>query len=162
MNHFTIPKELAHLKLDDRGYPIPFFAPIVDGKPNFRFLDPRKQLSCMMGQTCPICGKRLFKDYSYIIVGPVGLKNRISSDPAMHRYCAEFSMKACPHLYFHKAQRKEDAIAPFLIKEKPAQLFLVKCSKYQVVPDGLGHFLIRVTVHSSEEYIYQNNELIKK
>lgn len=162
MNHFTIPKELSHLRLDDRGYPIPFFAPIVNGKPNFRFQDPMKQLYCMDAGICPICGKKLFKDFCYIISGPMGLKNRVSSDAAMHRYCAEFSMTACPHLYFQKAQRKEDGVSPFLIKEKPNQLFLVKCSKYKMVPDGNGHYMVRVTVHSTEEYIYQNNELVKK
>lgn len=160
---FDIPKELAHLKIDEKGYPIPFFAPIIDGKPNFKFQDEKKRDLCLLRKLCPICGKKLPKDYSYIITGPLGLQNRISSDAMMHRVCAEFSLSVCPHLYFYKSERKiETSKNPYIVKDKPSELFLVKVSKFKGEFDKIAQtMLIRFTPVSSEKYIYQDNVLIK-
>jgi hypothetical protein len=125
-----IPPELAHLKRDERGYPIPWFAPLIDGKYNFRIQDAVKRDYCMTQHKCPICGKKLIKGApSYVILGPLGLKNRITSDAPMHQVCAEFSLRACPHLYYYKATAKEDGSAfPEVIQAKPDRLFLTKIS----------------------------------
>jgi hypothetical protein len=163
---FDIPKELAHLKLDERGYPIPYFAPIVDGKPNFRMQDERKRDECIRRHLCPICGRKLYKDYSYMISGPMGLKNCISSDAMMHRVCAEFAMRVCPHLYYHKAERKghEKALPnKSILEDKPDVLYLVKASKFkgkynEIAKSQLVHF----TPASVEKYVYRNNVLVKE
>lgn len=159
---FEIPKELSHLKLDPRGYPIPYFVPIIDGLPNFRFLHTEKQDNCFNRHLCPICGKKLNPDYSYIVTGPIGMKNQVSTDPAMHRVCAEFSMLACPHLFYQKAERKETAgPQTYIINEKPDKMMLVKCkTKFKWKDKKQRIFGYQYVSH--EEYIYENNMLVKK
>jgi hypothetical protein len=172
-DRFDIPKELAHLKLDERGYPIPFFAVMTAGKPNFRLQDDRKRDICIDEKRCPICGKKLAKGYCYIVTGPVGLKNRLSSDAMMHRGCAEFSLRACPHLHFESAERKEDP-GPVVSSNKPKEMYLVKVSSFEAVhllttttcqftgrQEFTGVRLIRYTPVSWEQYIYQNNVLVR-
>lgn len=161
--NLPIPKELRHLKLDERAYPIPFFVPIVDGKPNFKYADINKFNLCTEKHLCWVCGKKLNKDYFYFISGPIGLQNRIHSDPAMHKECALFTLEACPHLYFYRAERKTEIVLPYQINGKPDCLFVVKSSKYKIVPDGIGHRnLIKFNVVSTEKYIYVDNKLVKE
>ena len=156
---FEIPKELAHLKLDERGYPIPFFAPIINGKANFRHQDPVKREECIARRICSICGRKLPKDYSYIVTGPIGFKNRVCSDTPMHRVCAEFSLRACPHLYFQKSERKEEA-GPHQLPEKPPYILLVKISKFRGKwDDAMQGNLIHYTPAFFERYDYVDNIL---
>lgn len=166
--NLEIPKELSHLKIDKRGYPIPYFVSWVNGEPEFRYMDHKRLMMIIEKKLCHICGIKLPKDYFYFISGPVGLQNKVSSDAAMHRICAEFSLKACPHLYLQKAERRENddlgkhlnARPSPLIKEKPSELYLVKSSKFLLI-EYEGHPYIRFTPVSSEKYIYENNKLIK-
>lgn len=174
--HFDIPPQLRHLKLDERGYPIPFFAPIVDGKPNFRFQDDHKRDICLQKKLCPICGQKLYKDFTYQVTGPEGLKNGISSDAMMHKVCAEFTLQACPHIHFGKAERKEEVTNPTMVVNKPNEIYLVRASKWEiqdvhVESPGKGILetpaapirvrLIKYKVVSAEKYIYENNVLVK-
>lgn len=167
---FDIPKELAHLKLDERGYPIPYFARITDGKPNFRFQDDGKREIAVKRRLCGICGRKLPKDYCYNITGPQGLKNRVASDAFMHRVCAEFAMRVCPHIYFEKAERKEDTM-PYMTGDKPAEIYLVKVSSWkgfmEEIPRSVGSQdtmnvrLLRYTPVSWEKYVYVDNVLVR-
>lgn len=105
-----IPAFLSHLKVNNNGYPIPYFVAYKDGKPDFRLLDPQKQVFCATHKKCAICGKKLFDKSYYFISGPEGYKNKVSTDPAMHRQCAEYSINSCPHLHLQKAHRRENGI----------------------------------------------------
>ena len=164
-----IPKELSHLKLDDRGYPIPFFVSIINGKPEFRFMDHNRVKMIIENKLCHICGNKLYKDYHYFISGPLGLQNRISSDAAMHRVCAEFSLMACPHLYLQKAERRDnDELGKLVgsqpspvVKEKPSVLFLVKSSKFKTI-EHQGQTYIKYNPVSSELYTYVYGKLQKQ
>lgn len=166
--NLEIPKELSHLKIDKRGYPIPYFVSWINGEPEFRYMDAARVKRIIENKLCHICGIKLPKDYFYFISGPVGLQNKVSSDAAMHRVCAEFSLRACPHLFLQKAERRENdelgkllnAQPSPLIREKPSELYLVKASKFKIVYQD-NHQYIRYTPVSSEKYIYENNKLIK-
>lgn len=168
MKHFTIPPFLSHLPVDKRGYPIPFFVGTVDGEPEFRYLNATKHDLIINKKLCPICGKKLPKDFFYFISGPQGMKNRTSSDGPMHRECAEFSLIACPHLYLQKSQRREnDPLGKnmarnnkVIIKEKPTELFLVKSDKY-VVLDFQGISYLRFRLVDNERYEYKAGILVK-
>lgn len=163
-----IPKYLAHLKVDERGYPIPFFVPVVNSVPNFRYMDGKKVDLCIDQKLCHICGKKLHKDFHYFISGPLGLKNRTSSDAAMHRECAEYSLAVCPHMLLQKAKRMakapEGSLAddPYM-KEKPDEVYLIKSEKYtaKFYPE-FGQRLIHYRMVSAEKYIYINNKLTKQ
>lgn len=165
-HRFNIPNCLAHLKVDPRGYPIPFFIPYRDGQPDFKFMCPVKQNRAIDESLCHVCGKKLNKDYVYFITGPVGLQNTTVSDPGMHRECAEFAMQVCPHMLFQKAQRKtegSDAVMDLIhVDGKPDHLFLIKASKWWAkFYKEIGYRLIHFRVHSTEKYSYTDNRLHK-
>ncbi len=166
--NLEIPKELAHLKIDERGYPIPYFVSWIDGKPEFRFLNAERLDMIIKRKVCHICGKKLPTDYQYFVSGPIGLGNTISTDAPMHRICAEFSLKACPHLFLQKAARREnDERAKSLIHEKekhdpgkPDTLFLVKVDKTKVKwEEGRPYIYFRPV--ATEKYIYVKGKLTK-
>ncbi len=163
-----IPKELSHLKIDSRGYPIPYFVSEINGKPEFRYIQPERQEMIIARKVCHICGKKLPDDSFYFISGPIGFKNRISTDAAMHRVCAEFSLRACPHLYLQKSERRENddvaksakANETAIITDKPDTLYLVKCDKFKRLVER-GRTYIQYRPVSAEKYVYENGKLIK-
>jgi hypothetical protein len=162
--NIEIPDRLKNLKLDDRGFPIPFFVAWVDGKPDFRLLDPDKQRMCAEQHKCAICGTRM-RDVYYFLGGPLTCKNQYSTDPAMHRECAEFSLRACPHMFFQKAERNERGSVyqhskknPFLIADKPDELYLIKASKYKFVTRE-GHPMIKFKRVSWDVFEYRDGKL---
>lgn len=164
-----IPAFLSHLKVLPNGYPLPFFVAIVDGKPDFRLLDAKKQALCCTSKICGICGKKLFKGAYYFISGPEGYANRIASDPPMHRQCAEYSLEACPHLHLQKAHRRENGIERLKeqqmehIADKPATILLVKADKCELIPHPSSSTLrlIKFRPSSYETYAYDNGILEK-
>ena len=161
-----IPKFLSHLKTDERGYPIPFFVAYVNGVPDFRMLSEEKQIRCMEKKLCSVCGKKLF-EYFYFITGPRGLENGTHSDPPMHRDCAEYSLKMCPHLYYQRAtiNDREDyykerrARNEVGIQTKPNEIFLIKADKCKLTPvPGYGNIL-KFRKVSFRKFIYTNGIL---
>lgn len=166
--NLEIPKELSHLKIDERGYPIPYFVSEINGKPEFRFIRSERIEMIIERKVCHICGKNLPTDYVYFISGPMGLQNRISTDAAMHHVCAEFSLFACPHIYLQKSERRHtDELAKSavdhhrgIIPEKPSTLYLVRCDKWKkIVVDGRTYLRFRPV--STVEYKYLDNKLTK-
>lgn len=168
MREIAIPNFLSHLKVDERGYPIPYFVAWVNGKPDFRMLDSKRQKRCVESHLCSICGKKLF-EYFYFITGPIGLSNGTHSDPPAHRDCAEYSLQICPHLFFEKSDRNERGEIykeardnnTTGIMNKPKELYLIKSDKYKLIPVPGGHILGFRKV-SWEKYTYQNGFLTKE
>jgi hypothetical protein len=156
-----IPERLAHLPLDERGFPIPYFIPIVHGKPEFRFADSKKKIHCRNYKKCWICGKRLLAGKFWFITGPKGLKNRTVSDEAMHEECARFSLKVCPHMFYEKAERRTTETdipllyAPSQALEKPKLFFLVEADKIYFYDELHTRFRAK----KAESYHYVDNKL---
>jgi hypothetical protein len=88
-----VPKFLAHLKRDPRGYPHPYLM-MPD---SIVTMDPRKQLRCVREKLCMVCGLRL-DNRKWFIGGWRTAVNRAVVDPAMHERCARYSLKVCPFL----------------------------------------------------------------
>lgn len=102
-----IPKRIAKLPTDERGYPIPFFVDYTDdGKPEFRAFDPLKLKKCIFDRVCWVCGEKLGRFMAFVI-GPMCMINRVSADAPSHLDCAQFSAIACPFLSNPKQKRKE-------------------------------------------------------
>lgn len=163
-----IPEYLKHLKVNSKGYPIPFFVAYVDGKPDFRLLDARKQGYCIDQKLCAICGKKLFKNSYYFISGPEGYKNKIATDPAMHRNCAEYSLNMCPHLHIEKTTRRESGLEKLheqqgeIMLDKPPMLLLIKADSFKRHNEpGFPTTLIKFKPISHEIYVYENGVLVK-
>ncbi len=170
----TIPKRLQHLKTDERGYPIPFFIAYIDGKADFRLADERKQLLCIKEDLCWICGKKLLKHVYFFITGPLGLKNKTVTDCGMHRECAEFSLQACPHMFYENAERREkgavyeDALTKTksYLQPKPEELYLIFSDKQEsfpvnTTPEHIVH-MIKFRPQRIEKFVYQNGILVKE
>jgi hypothetical protein len=165
--HFTIPDFLSHLPVDERGYPVPYFAAIVNGKPDFRMLDMEKQKICVEYNKCAICGKKLQKGVYYFISGPLGAKNQVSSDPPMHRECAGFSLAACPHLHFEKAERrdrnlpKETQHSGSQLLGKPEAVFMILADKFKTMKDPASKHNVLIKYHAVKiaGYVYQDGIL---
>lgn len=101
--------KLAHLPIDERGYPVPYFVAWVDGKPDHRIADPVKQVICIKQRRCWICGEPLGR-YLAFLIGPMCCINRISSEPPAHRDCAVYAATACPFLTRPRMHRREAGI----------------------------------------------------
>lgn len=137
MKKIEIPKFLEHLPTDKRGYPIPYFVPIVNGVPEFKYADNNKHLEALKHKKCCICGKKLFNKSYWFISGPMGFENGVDSHSPMHEECARFSLKVCPHLFYEHSERKTDDNSGSInqIRQKPSLFFLSKADKFKAVKD---------------------------
>lgn len=102
-------------------------------------MDPTKQFLCVTQGLCMICGQDLIRNDYWYITGPLGRKNKMCSDPAMHRECATYSLKVCPHMHFEKTDRttKEDeAPTSIIIHEKPPLVHLIQATRYTLFRQG--------------------------
>ena len=149
---------MAHLPLDERGYPIPYFVQMVLGQPDFRYSDPKKKAVCRKWKKCWICGDFLFSNDFWVITGPIGLRNQTVSDEPMHEECARFSLIACPHMQYQKAERKTELFegTPSQSPFKPSHFYLVQADKIWYRDEIHTKFRPKYI----EEYIYVDNRLV--
>lgn len=101
-----LPLRMSQLPTDPRGYVIPFFVAIVDGKPDFRVVDGAKRQQCIDRKLCWLCGQRMGA-FGAFVIGPMCAINRISSEPPSHRECATYAAQVCPFLTKPFAERRE-------------------------------------------------------
>jgi len=101
-----IPIRMKRLPINDRGYPIPFFVATVNGKPDFRAVDPAHFRDCVTKRLCWLCGDRLGQ-YLAFTIGPMCSVNRINSEPPSHLACAQYAVRACPFLANPRMRRNE-------------------------------------------------------
>ena len=103
-----LPKRIARLPRDERGYPVPAFVEwMIDvkpalviapgSKPDFRYARPDFRAKAFRIGLCWVCGEPTGSHKVYVI-GPMCVINRTTMEPACHRDCAEFTAKACPFL----------------------------------------------------------------
>lgn len=102
-----LPRLMQTLPVDERGYCVPWFVKWVDGKPEFRAMDPYKFMLAIRERLCWVCGQKLYAEMIFTI-GPMCALNLISSEPPSHRQCAQFSARACPFLSKPQMHRRED------------------------------------------------------
>jgi hypothetical protein len=100
---------MSDLRIDDRGYPVPWFVAWVDGKPEFRAMDPQKFIDAIRKKLCWVCGERLGVNMCFI-AGPMCGINRTSSEPPSHLDCARWSARNCPFLSNPRMVRREDEV----------------------------------------------------
>lgn len=160
-----IPEFLKHLPIH-RGYPVPYFVPKDnEGVYQLKYASQEKMESCIKYHKCCICFRPLVVGNYFFISGPRGFETKTDSHPPMHRSCAEYSLKVCPHLYFEKTHRTtdEDNGASWQIREKPKEFFLVHASHFKdKYPDGKTLIVIYSGVKSFSRFIYQNGKLINE
>jgi ferredoxin len=112
-----IPDKMRRRPLDARGYPVPWFVAWIDGKPDFRIMDPGKFALAIDKRRCWLCGQGLGK-FATFVVGPMCIVNRTSAEPPSHIECAKFAVKGCPFLSIPTAQYR-DAHLPADTRSNP-------------------------------------------
>ncbi len=101
------PSRIRRLKIDDRGYPIPWFVGYIDGKPDFRVIEPGRIQAAVSQRRCWVCGEPIKVPNLAFVIGPMCAVNRVSSEPPSHAECAFWSARACPFLTRPNAKRRE-------------------------------------------------------
>jgi hypothetical protein len=101
-----IPSRLSGFPLSDEGYPVPYFVPFVEGKPEFRAMDPEKFAHAVRGRKCWLCGQPLGKFMTFPI-GPMCAITRTTAEPPSHLECCEYAVKVCPFLSQPRMKRNE-------------------------------------------------------
>tara|TARA_R110001592_G_scaffold47952_2_gene151505 strand:- start:508 stop:1020 length:513 start_codon:yes stop_codon:yes gene_type:complete len=91
------PERIQALPKEGRGYPVPFFAAVIKGKPDFRVLDEDKWLKAVQGRLCSVCGAGLGKQVAFV-GGPRSMASGFFTDAGMHPECAEYALQVCPYL----------------------------------------------------------------
>lgn len=100
------PRYIQALPTDKRGFPVPYFTPIIDGVPDFTTADSRLIRRAHTWGLCWICGQRRGRMAAFVI-GPMCSVNRISIEPPSHPECAEWASRRCPFLARPLAKRAE-------------------------------------------------------
>jgi hypothetical protein len=101
MKAVPMPDRITRRPRDPRGYPIPWFVAVIDGKPDFKLADEEKLHIAIKKRVCWICGQPLGKHLAFV-VGPISSINRASGEPPCHHDCAEYAVKACPFMVLPK------------------------------------------------------------
>jgi hypothetical protein len=109
-----IPKFLSHLKTYG-GYPVPFVQIWIDGKPDFRVIDPEKVRQCVNKKLCAICGVKL-GEFCFFIGSDLCKANHLFTDPAMHGPCAEFATRSCAFLSGKKPEYSNRPVAESVVR----------------------------------------------
>lgn len=92
-----LPRRLQTLRIDERGYPVPWFVAWINGKPEFRAADAAKRKDALERKLCWVCGGYLGTRLAFVL-GPMCTITRTTSEPPCHRECAEWSAVNCPFL----------------------------------------------------------------
>lgn len=99
------PARIRRLRLDHRGFPVPWFVAWINGQADHRIIDTRKLEPAIKQRLCWTCGEPLGKTFAFVI-GPMCAVNRVISEPPSHRECAEYAARACPFLSRPEAHRR--------------------------------------------------------
>jgi hypothetical protein len=105
-----VPERMRWLPIR-RGYPVPWFVPMVNGDYHFPAADALKMKVAIKEKRCWVCGDKLGA-YRAFVLGPMCAINRTTSEPPSHRECAEFSAKACPFLARPHMKRRPEELQP--------------------------------------------------
>jgi len=126
-----IPKFLSHLK-QYGGYPVPFVQMWIDGKPDFRVIDPEKSTQCVNDKLCAICGIHL-GEFCWFIGGSLCKQTHLFADAPMHEHCAEFASRTCPFVSGRKeeySKRPVDESVTTIVEMassvRPEKMFIFK------------------------------------
>ena len=101
-----IPARLRYLPRTLAGVPIPWFVAWDGDRYDFRVVEARKIAPAVKQRICWLCGLPLGRMMCFV-VGPMCVVNRVSSEPPMHRECAEYALRACPFLTQPSRERRE-------------------------------------------------------
>jgi hypothetical protein len=145
MDYLTnLPAHMAGLELDAAGRPVPKFVQWIDGKPDFRIMNPMHMRACIMRDVCWQCGEKLGR-YKTFVIGPMCMVNKISAEPPSHLDCAVYAATHCPFL-INPDKVRRDANMPkgqvepagIMIERNPGVEALYTTRTYKAFAEGRG------------------------
>lgn len=138
------PPQIKALRVEHRGFPVPWFVHWNDDKPDFRVIASGKINTAVQLRRCWVCGGPLGRLNAFVI-GPMCAVNRISSEPPCHLDCASFAAKCCPFLANPRMRRNEKDMPEGsveadgnMIKRNPGVTLVWASLRYKQVGDGRG------------------------
>jgi hypothetical protein len=156
----AMPRKMAGLAIDHRGFPVPWFVAWQDGKPVFPAMDPRKLQRAIVRNLCWVCGGELGRIKAFVI-GPMCAVNRTSAEPPCHLECARFSALNCPFLskpamgrvpIEHYGGTRENTPG-VMLERNPGVTLIWQTRRYELFDDGAGGTLFDIgKPHSVEWY----------
>jgi hypothetical protein len=158
-----LPSRMRGLHIDGRGYPVPWFVAWVDGAdgipvPDFRVADGDKRRHALQLKLCWVCGEPLGRWLAFVL-GPMCTVTHTTSEPPLHRECAEWSARNCPFLVQPRAVRRDaglptEAESPggILIGRNPGVAAIWITRSFERFDDGHGKTLI--TVGRADEVVW--------
>jgi hypothetical protein len=113
-----VPRRMAKLPRNRKGYVVPWFVAWIDGEADFRIIRPDGVSTALRQHTCWLCGQPLGRYVAYVI-GPMCAVNRTSAEPPSHRECAIYAARACPFLANPRRHRQDAKPKPADVLEPP-------------------------------------------
>ena len=145
-----LTERLQTLQIDERGYPIPWFVAIIDGKPDFRMADGDKWSQAVRKKLCWVCGEQLGRTLVFVL-GPMCSVTRTTAEPPCHAECARWSARNCPFLARpHMTRRQHEEVEKLadvpgeMIERNPGVSLLWFTDSFKLFNDGKGKILIHV------------------
>lgn len=143
------PERIAKLPLH-RGYPVPWFVPLIEGVPDHRIASAAKKTLAVRGRLCWTCGEKLETEIVFVL-GPMCSISRSTAEPANHAECAEYAARACPFLTRPHAKRRDNDLpedGPPMpgnpIMHNPGVMALWPTDGMKPFSDGKGGVLFQV------------------
>lgn len=143
-----LPRRMARLPINERGFPVPYFVAKVGDTWDFRAFSGDKVTACYKRRLCWLCGQPLGK-YLAFVIGPMCSVNRVSSEPPSHLDCAHYAVRACPFLTKPKMRRNEvdkppGKVAGISLDHNPGVMVIWVTTDYHAISDGAGGVLFQV------------------
>jgi hypothetical protein len=145
-----LPERMRHLRIDDRGWPVPWFVPWVNGQPEFRAMHAEKRIKAIKDGRCWVCGGSLYRLEKAFVIGPMCGINRTTAEPPCHLECARWSAENCPFLTQREIRRREDeftkscAFPGIGLKRNPGVVLVWMCCEFKIFSDEKGDFLLNI------------------
>lgn len=135
-----MPPAIARLPKDARGYPVPYSALYVNGKPDFTQVDPSRWVRLFKIKGCGVCGSPI-TGRLFFVGGPMCATNRLFFDHPMHEDCAVYALRVCPFLALPKMayRKREDEGVEVLasVSDRKPEIFMMgKARAYDVTMNG--------------------------
>lgn len=145
-----LPQNMLERPVSRKGYPVPFFAAMVDGEWDFRVVETGTFVRCVKEKLCWVCGQRLGSKYAFV-AGPMCVITKTSAEPPCHYSCAQYAAIACPFLAMPNMRRNEKELpdghrppAGVAIMRNPGVTAVLITRSYKLFNDGDGGKLVEM------------------
>jgi hypothetical protein len=153
-----LPSHMKRLPIDERGYVVPWFVQWIDGKPEFRLMDPDRLLQAIAQELCWVCGGRLGARRTFV-AGPMCCISRTVSEPPSHHDCALWSVMNCPFMTKPRMVRREGGLpeekvtsSGIMIARNPGVMVLWTARTFEAFSPAPGELLITMGAPLSVEW----------